>query len=62
MPTPAKTLKIHLLELIERHGLAEVLDRLAEVTHASSMANASQLTNLLEQATQLALVEEEPKT
>lgn len=50
-----KTLKQSLEELIDRHGLAEVLDRLADITHTYNTDQSSQITNHLEQATHQAL-------
>lgn len=59
MLTHAQTLKEQLCTAIERHGLAEVLDRLAELTHASHIANRDEITKHLEDACHLALVEED---
>lgn len=62
MLTHALTLKEQLDAAISRHGLAEVLDRLAELAHTRGIANSSQITKLLEDATHLALVEEDTIT
>ncbi|BAS59902.1 hypothetical protein NIES2135_20590 [Leptolyngbya boryana NIES-2135] len=53
-----QTLRSTLMQLVERHGFAEVLDRLAEIAdnHASvSDRKEDRLTTLLEQATEQAL-------
>jgi len=54
-----QTLKTTLETLIEQHGLAEVLDRLADINHHSKTPNTSQITKLLEEAIQLTLVQHE---
>ncbi|PSB29886.1 hypothetical protein [Stenomitos frigidus] len=53
----ALTLKEQLCTAIERHGLAEVLDRMTDLIHASDYANGDQIVKLLEDATRLALVQ-----
>ena len=62
MLTPTHTLKEQLDAAITRHGLAEVLDRLAELTHASDYANGGQIVKLLEDACHLSLVESDINT
>ncbi|PZV09161.1 MAG: hypothetical protein DCF22_18945 [Leptolyngbya sp.] len=52
-----QTLKTTLETLIEQHGLAEVLDRLADISHHSNTPNPSQITKLLEDAVQLGLAQ-----
>ncbi len=53
----SKTLKHTLADLISRYGLVEVLDRLADLSHASTNPNKSQITRLLEDAVEVALVQ-----
>ena len=63
-PTKARTLKFQLFLLIEKHGLPEVLDRLADLTNEQSQLASNQshsqdwddLTTLLERATNQSLV------
>lgn len=50
-----QTLRETLEDLITQHGLAEVLDRLATITHTYNTAQATQVTYHLEQATHQAL-------
>lgn len=50
-----QTLRETLEDLITQHGLAEVLDRLATITHTYGTAQATQITHHLEQATHQAL-------
>ncbi len=61
----SKTLKHTLADLISRYGLVEVLallrryrkGRLADLSHASTNPNKSQITRLLEDAVEVALVQ-----
>jgi hypothetical protein len=53
----SKTLKLTLADLISRYGLVEVLDRLADLSHSSTNPNKNQITRLLEDAVEMALVQ-----
>jgi hypothetical protein len=61
MLTHAQTLKQQLSESIERHGLEEVLDRLAELVHTSRYANSDQIVYRLEESIELALAQADTK-
>lgn len=55
-----QTLRSTLEALIERHGFVEVLDRLADISQTRPIANASQITKLLEEAIELSLANHPP--
>ncbi len=53
----SKTLKHTLADLVSRYGLVEVLDRLADISHASNNPNKNQITRLLEEAVDASLAQ-----